>query len=459
VKVLSFVEGASPNKGGLRLVGVPWITKNLAARGHQVVLNVNGRASSVAKKSVQPDTNSALSQKKVLHIVEGLGPLHGGPGMDLPNYCRALADLGCQIVLATVWSSWKDAPSRVLSQDSYIGGRGGYFSIAAFRSLGFHRWRFSPGLLGWLAKSITNFDIVHLHSLYSFPVLAGAILAQKNRLPYILTVHGVLAPVQRNVSRNKKAVYDRLFARRILNQASVIIYSSQQEYQEAAPLGIWAPATIIPNGIALDQFNNMPPRGHFRSKYLNEHQGPLILYLGRLNAKKGLDVLIPGFAQVLQKQPSARLALVGASDPPSYGHLVHNWIKEQGIAEKVVMTGVLSGTDRLSAFVDADIFVLPSRSENFAAAMLEAMACGLPVVVSSGVHLSSEIGKVGAGIVVNLDAGQLASAILDLLSNPVGWRNMGERARKFAENYTCDKTAARLVALYQRLLGGEAITT
>jgi glycosyltransferase involved in cell wall biosynthesis len=355
-------------------------------------------------------------------------------------------------VLATVWSSLQDAPCHVLPECLYTSTVGGNFAVTAFRSLGLHRWRCSPGLFSWLARRMTDFDIVHLHSLYSFPVLMGASLARLNHLPYVLTTHGVLAPVQREKGRKKKVVYDSLFARRILNHASAIVYSSQQEYQDAFPLEIRAPARIIPNGIGLDQFAKMPPKGRFRDKYLKGHQGPLILYLGRLNPKKGLDLLIPAFTQVLHKEARAHLALVGVGDPPAYGQLVRKWIAEQDIAKEVTMTGILSGNDRLSAFVDADVFVLPSRSENFATALIEAMACGLPVVVSSGVNLSSEIGRASAGVVVDFDVEQLASAILGLLSSPSRRWDMREKAHKLAENYTCDKTAARLVALYQQIL-------
>ena len=391
---------------------------------------------------------------RVLHLCEGVGPKHGGPGIDLPNYCHALAGDGCEVVLAVGYSSDADHPARMVPAATVREDARGY-SLLTFPCILAHRWRFSPSLVRWLAHNIAGFDIVHLHSLYSFPILSGATLARWRRIPYVLTTHAVLAPFQRRVSRVKKAAYGALFARRILNDAAAVIYSARTEYDEALPLGIRAPAVIIPNGIALDQFSRLPGRGWFRSRYLQGAEGPLLLYLGRLNAKKGLDLLLPAFAQVLKRRREAWLALVGAGDPPAYANWISRRISELGIGNRVVMTGMLAGEQKLSAYADADLFVLPSRSENFATAMFEAMACRLPVIVSSGVNLWQEVQSSGAGLVVGFEPDQLSAVISKLLDDPRGMGEMGGKARALAENYTSKRTAAHLAGLYRRIITGE----
>lgn len=387
---------------------------------------------------------------RVLHVCPGLGPLHGGPGIDLPNYCRALARAGCEVTLATGYSSSADHPSAILDSLSKVDR----LRVRAFPCVFAHRYRLSPGLGLWLARNAGRFDIVHLHSLYLFPVLMGHAAAGLRKVPYVLTTHATLAPFQRTVSARKKAVYDLLFARRTLDNASALIFSAYREYEEALPVAHRAPGVIIPNGIALDQFDHMPPRGIFRAKFLDGSGDPLLLYLGRLNAKK-IEVLIPAFAEVVKHHPRVRMALVGFADPPQYLDEVRRLISEFQLSPRVVMPGMLSGTDKLAALADADLFVLPSRTENFASAMFEAMACRLPVVVSSGIATAPEVASYGAGIVVEREPLQLSRAVLALLENPARRREMGVKARVLAEKYTPERTATHLIALYRHILDGD----
>jgi glycosyltransferase involved in cell wall biosynthesis len=256
MKVLSFVEGANPRKGGLGLVGVPMIARSLADRGHQEVLVIGGRVNPGRESFVQADVDSALKQRSGL----------------------------------------------------------GRFGIVTFAS--WKRWAFAPAILWRLRRYVREADFITLHSLYSFPVLAGYLLTRLYRKPYGLWPHGVLLPAQRRISVGRKKIYDWLIARRIISQASALFFSARGEREEAYKLGLTPPSVVIPHGFDAREFERLPPRGQFRVKYLDGHQGPLLLYLSRLNAKKGLDLLVKAFALVINQMPNTRLAIVGSGDPP-----------------------------------------------------------------------------------------------------------------------------------------------
>jgi glycosyltransferase involved in cell wall biosynthesis len=251
--------------------------------------------------------------------------------------------------------------------------------------------------------------------LYTFPALAGYWLARLYRKPFGLWPHGVLAPFQRTVSRYKKAVYNLLAARQILEKVNVLFYSTHGEREEARSLRLKTPSVIVPHGIDTTEYRQLPLRGLFRRQYLDGDIGPLILYLGRINAKKGLDLLVEAMRIIVARLPEVWLAIVGGGDPPSFMDQVKNWIKSRGLEQHVVMTDFLPNSVKLTAFADADVFVLPSQAENFGFAMLEAMASRVPVVITDTLNYADEVRRHKAGLVVRHDPQEFATAILGLL--------------------------------------------
>lgn len=385
-----------------------------------------------------------MSRLKILYLAEGLGVEFGGPGMTLPSFCSALAARNHIVTLATVYfKREKESP-----KSNYKNG----LQICRFPGLLLKRWRFSPSLFYWLIGHADQFDIIHLNSLYSFVVLSGSVAARLHSKPYVLMPHGTLAPFQRTISERKKLLYDWLFSSRILNNAAAIIFTTDSEANEVIPLRIRAPFRIVPPGIEFADYQQLPKRGKFREKWLQGYNGPLILYLGRLNAKKGIEILVPAFAKFVHSYGSAVLAIVGSGDPPDYGSQIIEWVNRERISSNVVLTGPLIGEEKLTALADADVFVLTSRAENFATAMFEAMASRLPVVITKGLNMYAEIQKANAGIVVDFDIQQIASAMLVLISNPQQRIQMGENAYMLARLYSWENTAARLEALYDDII-------
>jgi len=390
VRIVGFAEGVRGDYAGL--VGVPTILSSTAARGHSVVLLMAGEPIPGRENFVVPDSDAALARK------EGLGTFG--------------------IVTGKARTRWGCSPSML--------------------------WRFS-GL-------VREADFVTLHSLYSFPVLAGYLLARWHRKPYGIWPHGVLAPIQRKIGVRKKYVYNQLLADRILRNASVLFYSAEGEREEAGSLGLHTPSVIVPDGFNPDEFATLPERGRFRKRFLNGHAGPLVLFLARLHAKKGLDLLIRAMRSVIAERPDARLAIVGPPDPVSFHKQVLRWVEENGIELQTVVPGVAGPEMRLEAFADADVYVLPSYAENFGFSVFEAMACGVPVVVSDTLNYAAEIAQSGAGLAVPRTPEQFSAAILNLLDWSDLRSQMGSCGRLLARKYSPEETGAKVETTVESIL-------
>ena len=392
MKVVGFVEGARRDAGGIGLIGVPLIHNALARCGHHDLLIIAG---------------------KPMPTADGL----------LCEDCD------------TLWRT-KDPRSA---------------GVACYSSVG--RWSFAPALIPAVAKYVRDADFITLHSRTRFPFSSGMRLrnGSENRLACGRT--GFL-PFQRSVSRRKKASYSWLIARRMLDEASVLFYSAEGERQETEPLKLRARSVVIPHGVDTMMYARLPSRGRFRRDYLGDHSGPVILYLGRLNAKKGIDLLIEAFAQVRSKRPDAILVIAGGCDPPSFGEAVSNWVKNYRLDGAAFCVGRLTEETKLEALADSDVFVLPSQAENFGFAMFEAMAAGLPVVVSNTLNYGSEVACNNAGFVVNRNREEFAAAILSLLGSPELGRLMGRNGQRLASAYSWETCGARVEAAITCAING-----
>ncbi len=384
MNIVSLVEGAVARKGGMGIIGVPLALRSLAARGHNIVLLVSGDVSPGTEEFLTNDISSARQRQ------EGAGT----------------------------------------------------FGMLRFHSWSF--WAFSPGIITAARKLIRDADLIFLNSLYSFPVILGYVFARMYGKPYGIWPHGVLAPFQRKKSARKKWLYDKLIARRILENAAVIFYTAAGEQGEAMQLRLTAPSVIVPNGIDVDAFADLPAAGKFRNCFMGGHRGPLVIFIARLSPKKGLDLLIEAMAEVIAQRPDVRLAIIGGPDPPSFVRQVQMWVAKKGLEANTVLTGFATLDQKLQAFADADVFVLPSQEENFGLSVFEAMASRLPVVISNTMNYAEEIARSAAGFSVPRERSAFAGAILKLVRDPVLGRQMGENGLRLASTYSWASTAANI---------------
>ena len=386
---------------------------------------------------------------RILHVIAELDPRAGGPPKAALEMCQALAREGQEVTLFTTNYTRQGVLEAPLGRPVNLGG----VEVFYFPYSGSRRWLISLPLARALRSQVSQYDLVEIHSLYLFHGLVAGHYCRKYQVPYLIQPHGSLDPYIRRRGRIKKAIYHLLFENRNLDQAAAIHYTAMEEKELAhAAVGIKAPALVAPLGLALEDYKNLPAKGLFRAKHPDLANKPVVLFLGRINFIKGLDLLAEAFGRVARAHPEARLVIAGPEDP-GYGDRVRGWLAEAGVLDKTLFTGMLQGTDKLSALVDADVFVLPSYSENFGITVVEAMACGLPVITTDKVNIWREIQQAGAGEIISCDAGPLSEALLRLLGDPQRRAALSLNGHRLVEEkYDWRIIAKQLANEYQKII-------
>lgn len=309
-------------------------------------------------------------------------------------------------------------------------------------------WR--PGLGHAVRDAVRTASVVHIHALWEDVQHQAARAARRLGRPYIIRPCGMLDPWSLSQGRLKKRLYLRWRLRGDLNRASALHFTTPIERDLTVPLRLSAPALVEPNGVRLDEFVALPPRGGFRTRHGISSAARVCLFLGRLHPKKGLDLLLRAFAGT---EPGCHLIVAGP-DPDGYGKALQLEVARLGITNRVHFVGMLQGAEKLGALTDADLFVLPSRQENFGNAVVEALAAGIPVVISDQVNLWPEIKGTGVGGVTALDIPALTAELRSWLSDGPDRPAVAERARALVrERFDWDAIARRWTAHYARLAG------
>ncbi len=393
---------------------------------------------------------------KILHVISNLSPRSGGPTAALRALARYQVKAGLDITVCTTNSDGPAGGKINIELESTLLDNGVKYLYFPF---------VSPILLAssmrkWLIEHINNFDLIDIHGLYRFPVTYSAYLATNKTIPYVIRPHGSLDPYMYKQSRYNlplKRLYERIFDLPNLNNASATLFTAKEEADRTGFLKLKARKYIVPNGIDWESYKSLPSKGEFRKSIGVDDQIPLVLFLGRINFVKGLDLLIPAFSHVVREVPSARLAIVGP-DNEGYGSKVRQWCNEHRIQDKVFIIDILGSQEVKQAYVDADVFVLPSYTENFGMTVVEAMASNCPVVISDHVNIWREIQEEKAGIIVKLDPTSIAEAILFILNNQSEAKVMGNNGRIAAEKrYAWSKIADMLTVIYQNLIAESSI--
>jgi len=362
---------------------------------------------------------------------------------------QALAGLGVDVVTATTDDDGKgrrlDAAARgapVLPGVTRL-----YFTKQT------DTYKVSLPLLSWLRANVRSFDVVHVHALFSFAPVAAAWIARSAGVPYIIRPLGVLNRYGMERLRSRaKLVSMHLAENRLLRDAAAVQFTAEQERIEAEMLGVPMRGRIVPLGIEPSPFADA-------SRFLAAFPGlgaPRLLFLSRVDRKKNIEALLGALARSRTRFPDLSLAICGAGDAGYIAEL-QSLAKALGIADAVAWTGHVSGVLKASALAAADLFVLPSYSENFGIAAVEALCAGLPCVLGEGVAVSSRIAETGAGLAVAPTAAAVSAAIDALLGDPGELRQAGARARALAaSDYSLDAMGRGLLAMYEDVLADAA---
>lgn len=325
------------------------------------------------------------------------------------------------------------------------------------------QWRpllVSIELTRWLRDAIGQFDVVHIHGIYRFPQMYAAQCAYSAGIPYLIRPCGSLDPFlykQSKYSVFLKRLYEKFIAFPRINRASAVHYTAEDEKLRVAFLGLSAPSFVLPNGVDWSGYRSLPEKGRFRQKINVPIDRRLLLFLGRINFKKGLDLLIPAFSIVKRRYPEVKLAIVGP-DNERFLVNVRRWCVEFDVVDDVIICDHLESQEVREAYVDSDVFVLPSYSENFGMTVAEAMACGCPVVISDQVNIWREVKQAKAGAVVGLKIEKIAEAIIVLLEDSEMAGEMGKAGRNLVQtSYTWDSISVELQRIYEKLLARQSL--
>ena len=296
-------------------------------------------------------------------------------------------------------------------------------------------------------KEIMNFDAIHLHEYGSMLAAVVCHYAKKYGIPYVLQAHGSHPLEINKKKRVAKRIWDTLFEDRIWSDASKVIALTKTEVENYKKRGIDGDKIeIVPNGIDIFEYNNLPESGEFRREYLIGDNEKIVLYVGRLNKTKSIDLLIKAFANISKKSNDVKLLLVGPDD--GYQSVLEELIQTLKMGNNILFTGFVTNEEKMAAFVDADVFVTPSFS-GFPVTFLEACACGTPIITTNnGDKLDWIHDKVG--YVVEYDKDQLRDAMIKVLSDEELRRRFGEEGRKLVkEHFSWDKIIKKVEQIYK----------
>ncbi|HMH50417.1 MAG TPA: glycosyltransferase [Candidatus Acidoferrum sp.] len=382
-------------------------------------------------------------------MIPSVGPFRGGPSVAMRTLARSLARVGVEVDVATTDD---DGPGRL---DVPLGCpvSDGDTTYWYFR----RQTRFytvSWPLTRWLSAHVREYDLVHIHALFSYATLPASVYARRYGVPYVVRPLGTL---NRFGMEQRRPLLKRLsfgmVERRILAGAARVHYTSEAERREAALLQAPGRATVIPHGIDVGAFRKRAASGWIRRRAPHLAGRTTILFLSRIDPKKGLDLLLSAFARVRSTRSDVGLVIAGDGDPAFVGKL-RGESERLGLADAVYWAGLLDDHEKRAALADADLFVLPSYSENFGLAVVEAMASRLPVVVSDQVGIHHEVVEGSAGLVIPCEVPALATALATLIANPPLRRRLGEGAGRLAETrFSAEAMAHAVLGLYREIVG------
>ena len=386
---------------------------------------------------------------RVLQVLPGLSSWFGGPSVALPDLARALSRRGVETCLFTTNADpggRLDVPlGRPIDQ---AGATVVYFNVWP---LG--RYLFSMPLARALHRCLPQYDVAHIHWLYPFSSLATAVLAHQSGVPYVLQFNGSLDPHLMRKNTAVKKTYMALAGQYIVDHASALIFTSEAERRHAVLDGVTIPSFVVPIGLHWADYATLPARGRFRKTIPEIRDRRIILFLGRISRQKGLDLLVTAFGTILTKHPDAHLVIAGP-DGEDYGPQVRRWVADAGLQRHVTFAGRVPDELKQAAYVDSDVFVLPSYAENFGATVTEALACRRPVVISNRVNICDEMAQAEAGLVVACSPDAVADGVCRVLDDPaLAERLSGNGYDLVQRMFTWDAALDVLLPLYETVAG------
>jgi len=379
---------------------------------------------------------------RFLHLISSVNPADGGPIEGARQLHLALVEQGHTGEFASL-----DAADTPWAST---------FASATLHKLGpaHGGFNYSAALLPWLRDNADRFDAVIVNGLWKYVGWAARRALAGSGTPYFVFPHGMLDPWFKHrypLKHLKKWLYWPWGEYRVLRDAQAVLFTCEEE-RLLARQTFWlyrCRESIVSFGTAPPDDDPELSKQAFHDAFPALRGKRLVLFLGRIHPKKGCDLLLEAFAKVCRDTPDVHLVMAGP-DASEWGPALRALAQRLGIASQVTWTGMLSGAVKWGAFRTSEAFCLPSHQENFGIAVVEALACGCPVLVSDKVNIWREIKADGAGYVAADSVEGTVSLLERWLASPDAWDTMRAAAlRCFEQNFKMEHVAQTLAQVVQ----------
>jgi glycosyltransferase involved in cell wall biosynthesis len=377
---------------------------------------------------------------RILHVIPSVNPASGGPAEGLKQLCHIYRIGGHEVDVASL-----DSPESIQQCE---------FPVQVFAlGPGWGVYGYASRAARWFKENLARYDVVFIDGIWQYNALAAYRDLMATHTPYAVFTHGMLDPYFKKtfpLKHIKKSVYWHLFLQRILRNASAVLFTSEQEKLLARQSfrRYRVRETVVPFGIFGPDCDRASAAEEFLTRWPVLANKRLAISLGRIHAKKGTDILIEAFAGTLAKDPAWHLVIAGP-DSSGLQKDLEALASRLGVADRITWTGMLKGTPKWGALMASEVFVLPSHQENFGVAVAEALACGLPVILSDKVNIWQEVnghlaGFVGTDTVKGIEACLLQWQTLS--REEIGALRVRSR-RCFDELFNYEVTAKRVLEI------------
>jgi len=385
---------------------------------------------------------------KLLCVVPSYWPAFqfGGPIFSVHGLNKALVKKGIDVTVYTT-NIGLDGKIAVNQEVNIDGIKVNYFEVDRP-----YFYCYSLPLLKTIKREIKNYDLIHIHSVYLFPTLIAAHYARKFKVPYIITPRGLLAKDAIEFkSRIKKKAYIRFIENKNVKNAELLHFTTEGEKNKTLAAGLqFKDSVVIPNGVDLKDIVQISHLESIRGKYPELKDKVFLLFLGRIDKKKGLDLLICSYEELIKKRSDIHLIIAGPES--NYEKNIKLWIKEKKLEKHITFTGFVLDDEKAKLFLESDIFVLPSYYESFGISVIEAMYYGLPVVITDRVEIYDEVKKYNAGIIIKTNSDELLNSLSILVENARLRKTLGEQGKALVrEKYLWNNVVDEMIDTYKNI--------
>ncbi len=388
---------------------------------------------------------------RCLQVIPGVAPRYGGPSQMIFQISRALMAAGAEVLIATTDA---DGSGRLPVMTGVAIDYQGVPTVF-FRRSWSEPFKYSPGLAGWLRRHVAEFDLVHIHAVYSHSSLAAAWACRGAGIPYMVRPLGSLDPWSLGRKRWRKRLLAWWGVNRMLREAAAIHYTTEAERRLAELRRRMAPGLVLPLGI---EAPGPEPQllAEFRRQHPRLQDSPYVLALSRLHPKKRLELLLNAFARVTARDEFSdwRLVVAGEGDP-AYVQSLQQLVSGMSGSQRILFVGWLSGPTKAAVLAGAQLLALTSRQENFGVAAAEALVSNVPVLLSRHVNLADEVAAAQGGWVADLEERALAGTLHECLASPEERRRRGRLGGEWARRqFGWPRIAGELAGVYRKIASG-----